>query len=140
MITRRKFFKAAGISLVTSPLALADDADVKRIYIAADDHTDYMWTADEKAYRKAFLKTLDHYLDLADQTDDQPSAFQSRWNCDGLMWFYEYEQNKSVEETQRLVNRIKSGHISVPMTMLVSCYGGMPTEAAIRGLYYGRAR
>ena len=28
----------------------------KRIYLAPDDHTDYMWTADEAAYRDAFVE------------------------------------------------------------------------------------
>ena len=109
----------------------------KRIYIAADDHTDYMWTGDEAEYRQAFLDTLDHYLNLADQTENEPPDFQSRWNCDGLLWFREYEQHRSEQQLRRLVDRIKSGHISIPMTMLVSCYGGAPTEAVIRGLYYG---
>ncbi|TWT53101.1 alpha-mannosidase [Rubripirellula amarantea] len=137
MSTRRNFIKAAGLTLAASRRLTADDATVKRIYIAADDHTDYMWTADERTYRESFLRTLDHYLDLADATDDRDNDYQSRWNCDGLLWFREYEQNRSTEAVERLVKRIKSGHISVPMTMLVSCYGGMPTEAVLRGMYYG---
>ena len=96
-----------------------------------------MWTADENEYRQAFLKMLDHYLDLADQTDRDESDFQSRWNCDGLLWFREFQQNRSQREVERLVRRIKSGHISIPMTVLVSCYGGAPAEAVLRGLYYG---
>ena len=40
----------------------------KRIYIAPDDHTDYMWTADENAYRQAFVDMIDYYLDQADRT------------------------------------------------------------------------
>ena len=137
MHTRRKFIKATCLSLGVSKLTYADDGEAKRIYIAADDHTDYMWTADEKTYRESFLKTIDHYLDLADQTDDRADDFQSRWNCDGLLWFREFEQNRLDEEVNRLVKRIQSGHISVPMTVLVSCYGGMPTEAVLRGMYYG---
>lgn len=27
---------------------------VKRIYLANDDHTDYMWSGDEETYKKAF--------------------------------------------------------------------------------------
>ncbi|MEM9646293.1 MAG: hypothetical protein AAF989_14980, partial [Planctomycetota bacterium] len=72
-----------------------------------------------------------------DRTDDRASDFQSRWNCDGLLWFREYEQHRRSDQVQRLVRRIKSGHLSVPMTMLVSCYGGTPTEGVIRGLYLG---
>ena len=108
----------------------------KRIYIAPDDHTDYMWTADEETYRQAFLEMLDHYLDLADATAADPSPFQSRWNCDGSFWLWVYEHNKTTAEFERLIERIRSGHISAPLTLLVSCYGGMPAEAALRGMYY----
>ena len=136
------FFKGSAAGL----LPIAQTLDViaqesggtrKRIYIAADDHTDYMWTADEAEYREVFLETLDYYLELIDKTDDHQQDFQCRWNCDGLLWLREYELNKTKPEVKRLVSRIKSGHISIPMTMLVSFYGGMPTEAAIRSLYYG---
>ncbi|TWU59372.1 hypothetical protein Poly51_21600 [Rubripirellula tenax] len=139
-ISRRLMLRLAASTSVVAAVATGDDdvgAHRKRIYIAADDHTDYMWTADEQTYRQAFLETIDHYLDLADQTDDRPLHFQSRWNCDGLLWLREYEQHKSPEQVDRLVRRIKSGHISFPMTVLVSCYGAMPAEAAIRSLYYG---
>ena len=142
--SRRLFFNhlATGVSVaaatrLTAQVSAQDPLSRKRIYIAADDHTDYMWTADEAAYRQAFLKMLDHYLDLADQTDNEPGDYQSRWNCDGLLWFREFQQNRDENEVARLVRRIKSGHISVPMTVLVSCYGGAPTEAVLRGLYYG---
>ena len=36
----------------------------------------------------------------------------------------------------RLITRIRDGHISVPLNALVSCYGGMPTEAVLRGMLY----
>jgi citrate lyase beta subunit len=32
----------------------ADFQPVTRIYLAPDDHTDYMWALDEEGYRKAF--------------------------------------------------------------------------------------
>ena len=79
---------------------------------------------------------LDHYLDLADATADDPPPVQSRWNCDGSFWLWVYEQHKTVAEFERLIGRIRSGHISAPLTLLVSCYGGMPAEAALRGMYY----
>lgn len=37
-------------ALSASP-AMAQD---KRVYIALDDHTDYMWTADEATYQTTF--------------------------------------------------------------------------------------
>lgn len=110
--------------------------EVKRIYIANDDHTDYIWGTDEEAHRRAFLDMLDYYLNLADSTDRLPAEFQSRFNCDGTFWVWTYEKNKSQSEFNRLISRIKSGHISVPMTALNICYGGMPAEAVLRSLYY----
>ena len=108
----------------------------KRLYIAADDHTDYMWTADEATYRQAFIEMLDFYLDKIDQTATHPPDTQMRWNCDGTLWLWEYERNKSAAEFARLITRVQDGHISVPLNTLASVYGGMPTEAVLRGMYY----
>ena len=52
----------------------------KRIYISPDDHTDYLWTADEATYRQAFLTMIDYYLDKMDETAGNPSDQQLRWN------------------------------------------------------------
>lgn len=109
----------------------------KRIYIAVDDHTDYMWTADEKAYKQAFLEMLDYYIDLADRTiKTEPSQYQSRFSCDGNIWMWIYEKNRTEEQFQKLIDCIKSGHINVPLTVLILCYGAMPAEAVIRSMYY----
>ncbi len=45
---------------------------VKRLYLANDDHTDYMWTADEAKYDSAFVQMLDYYLCQIDSTVRQP--------------------------------------------------------------------
>jgi alpha-mannosidase len=95
-----------------------------------------MWTADEATYRQAFLESLDYYLNLADTTANRPSEYQSRWNCDGSLWMWTYEQNRSASAFDRLINRIRDGHISVPLTTAVSTYGGQPTEAVLRNMYY----
>lgn len=108
----------------------------KRIYVAPDDHTDYMWTADEATYRQAFLDMLDYYLAQADATQSNPSQYQSRWNCDGNFWMWTYERNRSSSDFQRLTNRIRDGHVSVPLTEIVSVYGGAPAEGVLRGMYY----
>ncbi|MDZ7384645.1 MAG: glycoside hydrolase [candidate division KSB1 bacterium] len=108
----------------------------KRIYIANDDHTDYMWRADEETYRQAFLSMLDYYLDLADATAGEPSDFQSRFNCDGSYWVWTYQKHRSAAEFARLVDRMRSGHIGVPLNPLVVCYGGMPMEGVLRSMYY----
>jgi len=76
----------------------------KRIYIAADDHTDYFWSGDEDTYRQAFLEMVDYYLDLADATANEPSEFQSRWNCDGSYWIWTYEKNRPAAAFERLMS------------------------------------
>ena len=107
----------------------AADAQQKRIYIAPDDHTDYMWTADEEAYRQAFLEMIDYYLDLADKTAANPPEHQSRWHCDGSLWLWTYEHNKTPADFARLIERVRDGHISFPLNALVSTYGGTPDRS-----------
>ncbi len=115
---------------------VAADARQKRLYIANDDHTDYMWTADAETYSDVFLDQLDFYLALADSTEQNPPPYQSRFNADGSFWLWTYERRKSARDFQRLIGRIKDGHVSAPMTALVSCYGAQPAEATLRGMYY----
>jgi len=71
------------LSFVARAEELAATAPAKRIYLALDDHTDYMWTADEAYYRQAFLEMIDFYLDEMERTDSRPKNEQCRWNCDG---------------------------------------------------------
>ncbi len=108
---------------------------VKRIYLANDDHTDYMWTANEAQYDSAFVKMLDYYLDQIDSTKTNPPDFQARFNCDGSYWLRAYQKFRTRPQFDRLINNIRSGHISSPLNLLVSTYGGQPTEAVIRGMY-----
>ncbi len=95
-----------------------------------------LWTADEATYERVFQEMIDYYLDLADATDANPAAYQSRFNCDGSYWLWIYEKHRTPAEFQRVIDRLRSGHLSAPMTTLVSCYGGQPTEAVLRGMYY----
>lgn len=110
----------------------------RHLYIANDDHTDYIWTADAETYRQAFIHQMDYYIGLMEsQNDTLPSHYQHRYNCDNILWAYEYEKAKSPEDFQRLISLIKSGHISVPFNPLVPVYGAQNAEIAIRGMYYG---
>lgn len=145
-LTRREFLQTGVVLLsgVVLPQFLADlsagglaqEFTGKRIYIAPDDHTDLFWSADLDTYERVFVEMLDYYLDLADQTQNEPPEFQSRWNCDGSFWVWVYEKNKSQTEFSRLIERIRSGHISMPLNALCICPGGAPAEAVLRGMYY----
>ncbi len=125
-------------ALLTLPAALgaATPAEPLRLYLAEDDHTDYLWTADAETYDRVFVEMLDHHLRLADETAGHEPALRHRFNCDGHFWLWAYERRKTPEEFAALMARVRDGTISVPLNALVSCYGGQPTEAALRGMYY----
>ena len=115
---------------------LPTSAQQKRIYLAADDHTDYMWTADEDAYLDAILKMLDYYIDLNDRTASEPYPYQSKWNCDGSYWLYLYSQHRSPEQVERLREQIRQEKITVPRNTMISVMGVAPLEATLRDMYY----
>jgi len=117
-------------------ISISSFAQKKYIYIANDDHTDYMWEGNEEQYKTVFIEMLDHYMNLNDSTSNLDVYYQNKWNCDGNFWLWEYENNKTSTEFQRLISQVKDGKISVPFNALVSCYGGNPAEALIRGMYY----
>ncbi|MBK8882041.1 MAG: glycoside hydrolase [Bacteroidales bacterium] len=111
-------------------------AQQRKIYLAPDDHTDYMWSADEAGYRKAFLETLDYYIRLNDSTAGESYPYQSKWNCDGSYWVYEYQHNRSLQQFTELIDQIRKGKITVPLNSLPELSGIAPTEAIIRDMYY----
>lgn len=108
----------------------------KRIYLAPDDHTDYMWRGDEAEYENAFLAMTDYYLNQMDATQENPAPYQAKWNADGSFWLWVYQKNRTDAQFKRLINRIKSGYFSVPLNALVLSNGGTPAEAVLRGMYY----
>jgi len=112
------------------------EAQQKHIYLANDNHTDYFWTANADAYVNVALNEIDYYLNLTDATANLPTPYQSRYNLDGAWYAYVYQQNRTPEQFQRLIDQIKSGHISLPLNYLVSTFGGQPAEAILRGMYW----
>ncbi|MBX9736824.1 MAG: hypothetical protein K2X32_07850 [Phycisphaerales bacterium] len=128
----------AWIAGIAGSLALtcAASAQLKHVYIAPDDHTDYFWSGNEAQYDQWFSNMLDYYIDLADSTLALPSDYQSRWNLDGSFWMWTYERNRTPAQFNRLIERVRSGHISMPLNPLVVSVGGAPAETTIRGMYY----
>lgn len=108
----------------------------RKIYIAPDDHTDYMWSADEAGYRNAFLETLDYYIRLNESTTNELYPYQSKWNCDGSYWVYEYQQNRSGQQFSILINQIRDGKVTVPLNTLPGLLGIAPLEATLRDMYF----
>ena len=137
MPIHRRFIKCLTLTLLVFCVLSAETAaQPKRFYIAPDDHTDYYWTADETTYRQAFLTMLDFYLNKMDATQNNASDNQMRWNCDGSLWMWEYEKNRSSAQFERFISRVRDGHLSVPLNPLVLVNGGAPAEAVLRGMLY----
>lgn len=123
-------------AILTSVLLVVPASAQKRFYISPDDHTDYLWTADETTYRQSFLSMIDYYLNKMDATAANPADQQMRWNCDGSLWMWEYERNRTPAQFERMMSRVRDGHMSVALNPLVLVQGGSPTEAVLRGMYY----
>ncbi len=117
-------------------LCVANAAAQRRFYIAPDDHTDYFWIADDTTYRQSFLTMIDYYLDKMDATAGNASDTQMRWNCDGSLWMWEYQHNRTQAQFQRFLNRMGDGHMNVALNPLVVVEGGAPAETVLRGMYY----
>ncbi|SOD81587.1 glycosyl hydrolase-related protein [Spirosoma fluviale] len=127
-------YHLAFLTFLSLSTVLAQPA--KRIYLANDDHTDYMWTGNEAQYDSAFVRMLDYYMNQIDSTKNEPDEYQTRWNCDGSYWLRTYQKYRSPAQFDRLIGYIKSGHISSPLNSLVSTFGAQPTEAVLRGMFY----
>ena len=128
--------KLFGLVIFWALLSRNTDAQQKKIYLAPDDHTDYMWSGDEETYKDAFLKTLDYYIKLNDSTANDPYQFQSKWNCDGSLWVYEYEKNRTPQQFAKLIEQIRTGKITVPLNTIASVHGIAPLEVTLRDMYY----
>ena len=133
---RNLIFLGCFLCCIYTTTVVSGQAPAKRLYVAIDDHTDYMWTADEAKYDSAFVQMLDYYLFQIDSTKKLPADFQARFNTDGSLWLKAYAKYRSPQQFNKLIAALKSGHLSSPLNMLVSCYGGQPTEAVLRGMYY----
>jgi alpha-mannosidase len=134
--TARRRLAALALLAAAAFAAPVSAAEPTRIYIGNDDHTDYMWATDADTYDNLFVEMLDFHLDLLEQTKAKPSPFRNRFNTDGSLWLWHYERKKSPAEFARLIQAIKDGYISSPLNTIVGCYGGQPTEAVLRGMYY----
>ncbi len=128
--------KLFGLVILWALLFRNTDAQQKKIYLAPDDHTDYMWSGDEQTYTDAFLKTLDYYIKLNDSTANDPYQFRSKWNCDGSLWVYEYEKNRTPQQFAKLIEQIRTGKITVPLNTIASVHGIAPLEVTLRDMYY----
>jgi alpha-mannosidase len=116
----------------------AAQAGVMHLYIAHDDHTDYFWEGTADTYVNVLHEILVENLNRIDATISEPLAHQHKFNCDGTLWVWNYEKEHTdhPEYLTRLINRIRDGHVSIPLNALCLCLGGTPAEGVLRGMYY----
>ena len=107
-----------------------------RLYISNDNHTDYMWSADETVYDTAFVNMIDAWIANNNATNANPRDFQTKFNCDGTYWAWAYEKSRSATQFQTFINQVKNERIVLPMNPLIITYGCVPAEATLRGMYY----
>lgn len=108
------------------------------VYVAPDDHTDFVWSATEAEYERYFGEMLDYHVaradeDIAHRIEDR---LQNRFTADGTYWLWVYAKQRSAARFKHVMDRIKSGHLTVNMTPLDILQGTLPAEAALRQLYY----
>ncbi len=134
---RDRFTKTGTSIVLFLLLQFTINAQQKRLYIANDDHTDYMWTADSAYYETAFLTMLDWWMDHNDATSVNPNPnFHSKFTCDGSFWVKNYQRFRTTTQFNRLIDQIRTGKITVPYSPLILTYGSMPAEAVLRSMYY----
>jgi len=114
----------------------AGRAAAHKVYLVNENHTDYGWNATTDAYDASMLSELDYYLGRIAATVSNPPAAQARFVADNWYYLYLYEKNRTPQQFQSLIDAMQSGHITVPLNPLVTLYGALPTEAAIRAGYY----
>lgn len=136
----RKLLQRTGFTILFILLLQVLPAQ-KRLYIANDDHTDFMWSIDSVSYVNAFVQMLDRWMYINDSTKiAEPGNLNlhNKWNCDGSFWVSFYEKVKGTNSAgfDSLIQQIKSGQVTVPYSPLVVAYGGVPVEGVLRGMYY----
>jgi alpha-mannosidase len=109
----------------------------KRLYLANDTHTDWMYNGDYEQWKKYVFDMTDFYLKLGEGTIKEPLERQSKWNYDSAIWLWMLEKYKDKPYFDRVIDQLKRQQASVPYNFILPAYGATPAEAVIRGMYYG---
>jgi alpha-mannosidase len=124
------------LAAVGALAAMSAHAEDTRIYLAPDDHTDFLWSDTESNYHTHFLNMLDYYQQKADDTAGNDPRHRSKFTIDGTLWLQTFKANRTGPQFAALMQKIKDGHITAPLAPLCLSYGLMPAEAVLRGMYY----
>lgn len=135
-VSRSKIQAALLSAALAGLVAPAAASAQERIYLANDDHTDYMWSGNAAYYRGAFARMLEYYMTQAETTAYYPDDARGRFNTDGTLWVSEYEATHTPAQFERLVSHLRMGTITMPLNVVAQLYGSMPAEAVIRSFAY----
>ncbi len=133
------------VVLLAAAVAAPAQSGRKRIYLAPDDHTDFIWSASEADYYGYFQKMLAYQLDEIKATAKEPSARQSKFTTDGSLWLKVFRDGSQKpgfdlpgkqDRFAELMQRHKEGNLTTPLTPLVCSWGGAPAEAVLRSMYF----
>ena len=119
-------------------------AQTKKIYLAPDDHTDFIWSATEHDSYAAFIAQLDYFLGQIAITSSEAARTQAKFSTDGSLWLKTYRDGSSKVSPavgpganwSTLIARMQDGHIVSPLIPLVVTWGAVPAEGVLRSLYF----
>ena len=131
----KKSLIASTLSLLISLFFNSTQAQ-SRLYLANDDHTDYVWTASDTAYNTVFLNMIDAWMANNNATNGSQADYRTKFDCDGSYWAWIYQQNRTPAQFQAFIDQVKNERIVIPMNPLVITSGCVPEEATLRGMYY----
>ena len=98
-----------------------------------------MWTADESTYQQAWLDMLDYYLNQAERHGLANSSRLSKpLECRWQHLAADLQTQKSAADfgIGSISRHQRDGHITIRGIFNELTYGGMPTEAILRSMYY----
>ena len=131
-----RYWLLVAFCLLSAALWSRAAAALNTVYLMNDDHVDYGWNDTVPNYETALLNELDYYRARVDATAGAPSGEQAHFNTDGWFAVWLYQQNRSSAQFQDLLAKMRSGNITAPLNPMVTLYGALSTEGAIRSSYY----
>ena len=70
-------------------------AQQKKTYLAPDEHTDFLWSANERNSYVAFIAQLDYFLGQIASTSGEAARTQAKFSTDGSLRLKTYRDGSS---------------------------------------------
>ena len=108
------------------------------IDVLQDICTDFTWGMQDEQTKLESYRMLLACLDEMDRTDDWEEENRNRYNLNQTMEVEWFLQQASEADKDRFLRRVKEGRMKLSATYNANLSALMPTEQAIRSLYYAR--